>query len=157
VTQRPHVQMLEGDPVEFDARHRPLFATDRWGVLLFRNQTYLGRSIVYLRTRLLPDLLALTRDERDELWDDVMPRLKAGIDGAFAPDRLNYSHLANRTQHVHWHVVPRYDTVPQREFAGRVFEDRRQGRDFRLKKRGRVGPEILDAIVAEIQGNLPPV
>ena len=152
----PPVQILEGDPVLFDPRHQPLFASDTWGVLLFRNQTYLGRSIVYLRTRPLPDLLGLTRAERDELWDDVMPRLRAGLDAAFAPDRLNYAHLANRTHHVHWHVVPRYDTVPHREFAGHDFYDDRQGQLFRTKKRGRVPAAVREAIAAAIVANLPP-
>ena len=99
---------LQADPVAFDPRHRPLFATSRWGVLLYRNQTYLGRSLVYLRTRALSDVLELTRDERDELWDEVLPALASGIGAAFGPDRLNYAHLANRKHHVHWHVVPRW-------------------------------------------------
>ena len=99
----------QAEPVAFDPQHRPLFATSRWGVLLYRNQTYLGRSLVYLRTRALSDVLELTRDERDELWDEVLPALASGIEAAFGPDRLNYAHLANRKHHVHWHVVPRWN------------------------------------------------
>ena len=142
------------DPVAFSARHEPLFATDRWAVVLYRNQTYLGRCLVYLRTRPLPDLLELTGEERDELWDVVLPRLKRALDAAFAPDRLNYAHLANRKRHVHWHVVPRYDTVPMRMFAGATFFDTRPGQIFRTKARGKVGREVRRAIAAEIVSHL---
>jgi len=144
------------EPVTFHENHLPLFATETWGVLLYRNQTYLGRSIVYLRTRAIGDVLELTRDERDELWDDVMPRLEAAVMGAFQPDRLNYAHLANRTRHVHWHVVPRYETVPERYFAGKRFHDDRHGMIFRTKKRGKIGNRARAAIVAEILAHLPP-
>jgi diadenosine tetraphosphate (Ap4A) HIT family hydrolase len=147
--------MRTADPVTFSAKHRPLFATDRWGVLLYRNQTYLGRSLVYLRTRPLADLLSLSREERDELWDVVVPQLAVALEGAFAPDRLNYAHLANHKHHVHWHVVPRYDTDPVRHFAGELFVDTRPGQIFRTKQRGKVGGRVLDAIAAEVRAHLP--
>ena len=145
----------QADPVAFDPRHRPLFATSRWGVLLYRNQTYLGRSLVYLRTRALSDVLELTRDERDELWDEVLPALASGIGAAFGPDRLNYAHLANRKHHVHWHVVPRYETEPERRFAGHTFLDDRRGQIFRTRRRGLVSDEVLDTIAAHLRGHLP--
>ena len=157
------VQVLTGgewsaqrDPVAFSARHRPLFATDRWGVLLHRDQTYLGRSLVYLRARVIADPLEVTRDERDELWDKVLPDLATALAAAFAPDRLNYAHLANKRHHVHWHVVPRYEREPERHFVGRRFVDRRPGQIFRLKRRrGKVPDEVLDAIAAELRAHLP--
>jgi diadenosine tetraphosphate (Ap4A) HIT family hydrolase len=143
------------DPVSFDRRHRPLFATERWGVLLHRNQTYLGRSLVYLRTRRIADPLDLSRDERDELWDLVFPELARALAATFVPDRLNYAHLANRLHHVHWHVVPRYEREPERVFAGTTFADRRQGQIFRTKRRGKVPGKVLDAIAAELRAHLP--
>jgi diadenosine tetraphosphate (Ap4A) HIT family hydrolase len=145
---------VEDDPVVFDRRHRPLFATERWGVLLYRNQTYLGRSLAYLRTRPLSDVLSLSRDERDELWDEVLPELASALRAAFAPDRLNYAHLANRQRHVHWHIVPRYETEPERYFAGHAFLDDREGQIFRTKRRGRVGREALEEIAAEVRSHL---
>jgi diadenosine tetraphosphate (Ap4A) HIT family hydrolase len=140
---------------QFDPRHRELFATARWGVLLYRNQTYLGRSLVYLSTRPLTDPLDLTSDERDELWLETLPRLAATLLAAFPADRLNYAHLANRVNHVHWHVVPRYETTPRIEFAGHLFKDKRPGRIFRAAKRGRVTPEVLEAIAAHVRAHDP--
>jgi len=146
----------QSDPVAFSPRHRPLFATDRWGVLLHRDQTYLGRSLVYLRARALEDPLELTRAERDELWDRVLPDLVAGLATAFFPDRINYAHLANKRHHVHWHIVPRYEVEPERSFAGRRFVDRRPGQMFHLRRRrGKVPGDVLEAIAAELRAHLP--
>src|SRR3954471_6874968 len=155
--KRTPVPIFPGDPISFDPRHRPLFATDRWGVALYRNQTYLGRSMVYLRSRIADDPLALTTDERDELWEEIFPALAGALTAAFSPDRINYAHLANRTNHVHWHVVPRYEADPERHFAGHAFYDDRQGMIFRTKARGRVPREVADAIAAEVRGHLPAI
>jgi diadenosine tetraphosphate (Ap4A) HIT family hydrolase len=142
------------EPVVFSRRHRPLFTTERWGVLLHRDQTYLGRSLVYLRTRPLLDPLDLSEEERDELWLVTLPRLASALDAAFAPDRLNYAHLANRKHHVHWHVVPRYVAEPRRRIAGHTFKDKRQGRIFRGTERGRVDGRVLDAIAGCLREHL---
>lgn len=135
----------------FARRHRRLFESQTWGVLLNKNQSYLGRSIVYLRQRLIEDPLDLTATEREELWDEVIPGLARALEGAFAPDRLNYSHLANRTNLVHWHVVPRYERDPVREFAGHTFEDTRLGKNFRARKQDRLPRSALKQIAREIQ------
>jgi diadenosine tetraphosphate (Ap4A) HIT family hydrolase len=153
--KRTPTPVFDGDPVAFDPRHRPLFATDLWGVALYRNQTYLGRSMVYLRSRAIDDPLELTAEERDELWEEVLPALAAALRAAFAPDRINYAHLANRTNHVHWHVVPRYEAEPERWFAGQRFLDNRQGMIFRTHRRGRMPREVLEAIAAELRSHLP--
>jgi diadenosine tetraphosphate (Ap4A) HIT family hydrolase len=153
--KRTPALVYPGDPVAFDPRHRPLFATDRWGVALYRNQTYLGRSMVYLRSRAIEDPLELDAGEREELWDLVLPALTGAIRASFGPDRFNYAHLANRTNHVHWHVVPRYEVDPERWFAGHQFLDDRQGMIFRTKARGRVPASVRRAIAQEIQSHLP--
>jgi diadenosine tetraphosphate (Ap4A) HIT family hydrolase len=147
---------VDAPAVNPSARHRPLFATDRWAVLLYADdQTYVGRSVVFLRTRALVDPLDLVREERDELWLEVFPRLRDTLVAAFQPDRLNYAHLANRKHHVHWHVVPRYETRPRFEFAGVLFKDKRPGRIFRTAKRGRVSDDVLDAIAAHLRAHDP--
>jgi diadenosine tetraphosphate (Ap4A) HIT family hydrolase len=155
--KRTPVPVFAGDPVAFDPRHRPLFATDHWGAALYRNQTYLGRSMVYLRSRALDDPLALAAGERDELWELVLPALAEALRASFAPDRINYAHLANRTNHVHWHVVPRYEVDPERWFAGHRFLDDRQGMIFRTKARGRVPAPVRKAIALELRSHLPPL
>jgi diadenosine tetraphosphate (Ap4A) HIT family hydrolase len=145
--------MREPEPVSFSSKHRPLFEGEHWGVLLYRNQSYLGRSVVYLKTRKLGDLLDLTDAEREELWTDIMPRLVQALGEAFQPDRINYAHLANRVGQVHWHIVPRYEKNPKRQFAGHTFVDRRVGKIFRTKK-FRLPDGVLDQISDHIKKHL---
>ena len=140
----------------FHPDHRPLFESRHWAIVLHRRQTYLGRCLVYLRTRPLEDPLLLSPAERAELWEEVLPRLAAALARAFAPDRLNYSELGNRVSQVHWHVVPRYESPPEREFAGHRFVDLRPGRSYGLSRRLRraaargVMPDVVDAIAARL-------
>ena len=124
----------ERKPPPFGDKHRFLFETEHWKVFLYRNQKYLGRSVVYLKTRAIDDPLELTDAEREELWTVVLPKLAGAINAAFQPDRINYAHLANRLHHVHWHVVPRYTQQYSYEFAGHSFVDKRRGKIFRTSR-----------------------
>ena len=40
---------------------------------------------------------------------------------AFKPFKLNYEALGNGTPHVHWHLVPRYESDPHPR--GPIWED----------------------------------
>lgn len=90
-----------------------------WSVSIAHDQNYLGKCIVALR-RHEEDFLALTGDERDEMWEaargarDALVRL-------FAPDHFNYQVLGNSVRHVHMHLTPRYTSA--REFGGVMFTD----------------------------------
>lgn len=145
---------LRQSEIGLDPRNRALFKTPLWGVLLNRNQWNLGRCIVYLRTRPVHDPLDLSDEERDALWVEVLPRLAGGLDRAFAPDRINYAHLANRLHHVHWHVVPRYEDPAERTFAGWTFVDHRIGQNFRSRKSGKVPGEVYREIRRHLRAQL---
>ena len=122
-------------------------------MFLHRNQGYLGRSVVYLKTRAIEDPLELTDAERAELWTEVLPKLVRALNAAFQPDRINYAHLANRLHHVHWHVVPRYTQQRTYEFAGHTFVDKRRGKIFRTKK-ARVPKQVREQIYAQLKKHL---
>ena len=120
--------MTNAPKIIFSDSPYPIYEGKYWNVILHRdNQAYLGRCIIYLKSRLTDDLLSLTKDERTELWGYIMPRLVAALKEAFQPDRINYSHLANTVNHVHWHIIPRYEKNPERVFAGVTFSDERVG------------------------------
>ncbi len=131
------------------SRHR-LHEGKYWNVIMSFNQEYLGRCIVYLTSRNIPDTLALTPDEHKELWDDILPRLTAAIKKSFNADRVNYAHLANREKHVHWHVVPRYDNPVI--FQGIEFIDPHPNKTFRSGEKD-LTEEQLDLIFEEIRKN----
>ena len=136
-------------PPPFGEKHRFLFESRYWKVFLYRNQKYLGRCVVYLKSRAIEDPLELNDEERNELWTVVLPRLTRAINDAFAPDRINYAHLANRLHHVHWHIVQRYADRRTYEFAGHTFTDKRPGQIFRTK-RFRVPKQVREQIYAHL-------
>jgi diadenosine tetraphosphate (Ap4A) HIT family hydrolase len=129
------------------SKHR-VYEGEYWNVIMSYNQGYLGRSIVYLKSRIIADTLALTAEEHSELWDSILPRLTKALKDAFGADRINYAHLANHEKHVHWHVVPRYDSPV--EFGGIEFVDPKPNGNFVTGEKD-LSPEILDNIFEEIR------
>lgn len=125
-----------------------------WNVILHRdNQSYLGRCIVYLKSRVIDDPLQLTSEERDELWEDILPRLAQALEKNFQPDRINYCHLANAEHFVHWHIIPRYEKNPVRDFAGETFKDEKVGGNYAPAPLKTVSPEIMQKIYIAIKDN----
>lgn len=143
----------EREPPPLGGKHRFLFEGQHWSVFLYRNQGYLGRSVVYLKARAIDDPLELTDAEREELWTEILPKLTRALTAAFQPDRINYAHLANRMHHVHWHIVPRYEKERTREFAGHTFVDKRRGKIFRTK-RFRAPKKVREQIYAHLMQHL---
>lgn len=93
-----------------------------WEIQLFRDdQYYIGRTAVVLKNRHIENMVELTQDEREELFDLVLPDLVDALDTAFSPDHYNYTSLGNDCRHLHFHVIPRYKTPVT--FAGQEFED----------------------------------
>jgi diadenosine tetraphosphate (Ap4A) HIT family hydrolase len=90
-----------------------------WSITLAHEQNYLGKCIIALR-RHEEDFLALTADERAEMWEAAR-EVRDALTRCFAPDRFNYQVLGNSVPHVHMHLTPRYQTP--REFAGETFTD----------------------------------
>jgi diadenosine tetraphosphate (Ap4A) HIT family hydrolase len=90
-----------------------------WSVSVASEQNYLGKCIVALR-RHEEDFLALTLEEREEMWE-VTRAVRDALARCFAPDRFNYQVLGNSVAHVHMHLTPRYSAA--REFAGMTFTD----------------------------------
>ncbi len=100
-----------------------LGAFRHWRVTVGRDQGYLGKCIIALR-RHEEDFLALTAEEREEMWDAARA-VRDALRRCFAPDHFNYQVLGNSVRHVHMHLTPRY-TSP-REFAGVTFTDEHWG------------------------------
>jgi len=50
-----------------------------------------------------------------------MAEVAHALDRAFAPRKMNYESLGNGVPHLHWHLVPRYDSDPHPR--GPVWED----------------------------------
>jgi diadenosine tetraphosphate (Ap4A) HIT family hydrolase len=61
------------------------------------------------------ELTDLTRDDRNRVMDAVY-RVETALRSSLNPDKMNIASLGNMTQHLHWHVIPRFQndaTFPQ--------------------------------------------
>ena len=50
-------------------------------------------------------------EERVLLFQELMIAGEA-ISAAFKPWKLNYASLGNVDEHIHWHIMPRYESDP---------------------------------------------
>lgn len=131
----------------------PIYEGKFWNVILNDDQSYLGRSIVYLKSRVLENPLEVSKEEHEELWFDIFSRLEKTLKKSFQADRINYSHLANLDHFVHWHVVPRYEKNPMREFAGEIFRDEKVGKHYAGVPDKNCSADVMNKICEEIKDN----
>lgn len=93
-----------------------------WDLQLFvDDQYYIGRTVAALRGRHITNIKDLTKEEREDLFENVIPEINNSINKIFDPDLYNYSSLGNDCRHLHLHIVPRYKKVI--EFEGKKFKD----------------------------------
>ena len=96
-------------------------------------QRYLGQAVAWLESPgEMQRITSLTKEERDELFDVVLPQYEAAIAKLFQPDHMNYAWLGNDFKlhkgHGHMHLVPRY--AGPREFLEITFPDPRWGSHY---------------------------
>jgi diadenosine tetraphosphate (Ap4A) HIT family hydrolase len=68
-----------------------------WQISLYLNQYYLGRCLIKLKDHKV-DLTELSSEERDELFEKVLPELKNAVDELFNPRPLQPRHTRKRLQ-----------------------------------------------------------
>lgn len=95
---------------------------DNWDLQLFRDdQYYIGRTVAVFKGRHIVDLTELSPDEREELFELLIPELQESLGKLYDPDMYNYSSIGNDCPHLHMHIIPRYKEP--RTFQGKRFED----------------------------------
>lgn len=95
---------------------------ENWDLQLFRDdQYYIGRCAIVFQNRHIEDITELNNEERDELFDTVIPELQESLGKMFDPDLYNYTSLGNDCRHLHIHIIPRYKNTVM--FDGEEFED----------------------------------
>jgi diadenosine tetraphosphate (Ap4A) HIT family hydrolase len=98
-----------------------------WGVYLHKNQYFLGRVYIWAKREDAVDLMQMTTEEREELFD-IGRAVNNALSELFKPDLMNYAALGNISTHLHLHVIPRYSS--SRTFAGQKFVDERWGKNY---------------------------
>jgi len=86
-------------------------------LFLFKEQSHLGRCVVAYKKH-VNELFELTEADRNAFMADVCQAAKA-IQTAFSPKKINYGAYSDKLQHLHFHIVPKYEG--EFEFGG-TFE-----------------------------------
>jgi len=76
-------------------------------VYLFKEQSHEGRVIVAHKKH-VSEITELTEEERNAFFADINQVAKA-IHTVFKPDKLNYGAYGDTGQHLHFHLVPKYE------------------------------------------------
>jgi len=110
-------------------------------VYLFREQTYRGRCNVVFNKH-AGNLFELSDAELGSFILDVSKTAKA-LNKIFSPDKINYGAYADKMQHLHMHVVPKYEGGAS---WGGVFEMNPQKVYLTDDEYGRMAREIKNCI-----------
>lgn len=89
-------------------------------------QYYAGYCILVSRIH-ATELFELPDDVRRASFDE-MTRLAQALAARFRPRKMNYELLGNQVPHLHWHLIPRYDSDPAHRLPAWLAIDR-AGRD----------------------------
>ena len=95
-----------------------------WYAVLDIKQYYIGRLFLYAKRLDATDMVALNKDEREELWV-ILKKIQKIYAKTFKPDKLNFAFLGNDKEHCHLHVIPRYQAP--RQFNDVIFQDNQWG------------------------------
>lgn len=91
------------------AGHDPLYIASlrESVVMLHAHQRWRGWCVLWLRDH-AEHLHELNNDRQQRLWHDVADVARA-VANVTACRRINYENLGNVVNHVHWHVIPRFE------------------------------------------------
>lgn len=77
-------------------------------LILFKEQSHPGRVIVAYKDH-VSELIDISAEERDRFFSDVA-RASRALHKAFHPDKVNYGAYGDGGCHLHFHLVPKYDS-----------------------------------------------
>lgn len=93
-------------------------------LMLFRDQRFRGYCILSFSPWDATSLDALSEEEYQTFVADLRTASRA-VRAALNPDHMNYELLGNSNPHLHWHIVPRYQTDPR--WGRPIWEDYPRG------------------------------
>lgn len=117
-----------------------------WTLLVNYMQPTLGSSLIVLN-RHVSNLSNVTNKEHLEHLK-IVKKLEKILKDSFDPDKINYLMLANVVEHVHYHVLPRYEKG--RFFGGSDWTDEAYGHTPRLSS-DKKSQKVLSCIISKIQ------
>ena len=84
---------------------------NNWDLYLHEQQyPYIGRYYAWAQRDDAAKVTDMTARERDELFDVVIPAWNNAVAKLFKHDWPNVACLGNTAPHLHWHLIPRYNS-----------------------------------------------
>lgn len=134
-----------------------IVATDCWDVWLPKNQAWLGRACLTLRTH-KSSLSELSEQEWKE-FHALVKQLESAYAEAFGARPINWGCFMNDSfqknpalPHVHWHAFPRYEK--KITVGGIMFDDPLFGHHYNPNAKRVVEDEVLENIATSLKAHL---
>lgn len=126
---------------------------DNWDLFLHVNQyPYLGRVYAWAHREDASQLRDMNIDSRNELFDAVVPQWERTVRKLFQSDWTNAACLGNTSPHLHWHLIPRYNSP--RKFEGIEFVDSNPRGNYSPYAKKEIPMDVLLKIREEIVNGL---
>jgi diadenosine tetraphosphate (Ap4A) HIT family hydrolase len=112
-------RLVHGNGCPFDAPRAD--SNDDWDLVcpltssslyLAKNQTYRGQCLLILDLRHAVHAAQLSAVEWGAFCSDLHTATRA-VMRAVMPDHMNVASLGNVVPHLHWHIIPRYESDPR--------------------------------------------
>ncbi|MEK6816585.1 MAG: HIT domain-containing protein [Nanoarchaeota archaeon] len=126
---------------------------DKWDLYLHANQyPYIGRCYAWAKRDSALNAMDMDREEMDDLFGTVIPEWDSAIKQLFRHDTTNLACLCNEARHLHWHLIPRYNS-PMR-FYEIEFADPNPDGNYSPYPKQKIQEEILLRIKDDITSKL---
>jgi len=127
---------------------------DNWDLYLHISQfPYIGRCYAWAKRDSAFNVMDMSAGERNELFNLVMPEWSSAIKQLFSHDTANLACLCNEAKHLHWHLIPRYNSP--RIFYGVEFVDPNPKGNYSTYPKRKIQEDILLKIKEDITSKLP--
>ena len=122
---------------------------EHWELFLHKYQfPYLGRCYAWAKREDAKRTIDMGKTERDELFDIIIPEWDKAINELFQHDWHNISSLGNTSPHLHWHLIPRYQS--EKIFYNMKFIDPNPKGNYAPYPKQNISQEILEKIKSDI-------
>lgn len=113
-----------------------------------RKYSYLGRCYAWARRENAERLLSITHDERNELFDIIIPIWSRANQILWWEFRPNIAILSNTVLHLHAHLIPKQRSVSA---YGEEFSDPRPDGNYAPYPKKQLSHNVLELIRSDIQ------
>ncbi len=94
----------------------PYFAAElETGYAVLADNQHISGYTLFVSKSCVPELHNLSPGVRSRFLNE-MALVAEAVFRAFSPRKLNYELLGNSVAHLHWHIFPRYEDDPNRQW-----------------------------------------